>query len=136
MPEQQDTAFGKTIFDARRDRGWSLRQAAKRIGISYPRLDEFETGIDGHTGKPVRPAYPTVLAMARAYELPEDELVVLAGYELPSPAQNDEERSLLAAYRSLKPEERVRLRAHLESLADAHDGHGGAAARGESNQGG
>jgi transcriptional regulator with XRE-family HTH domain len=85
-----------------------LREAAKRVGISYPRLDEFEKGIDGHTGKPTRPKYMLVLAMAKVYELPPSDLLGQAGYDLPV-VLGDAEFVLLQGFRDLSSDRRQQV---------------------------
>lgn len=115
MPHQPETDLGRTIYEARQARGWSLREAGKRLDISYPRLDEYEKGVDGHTGKPVRPGYPMILKMARVYEISAEKLLTQAGYELPSPP-NDEEKRLVESFRQLSFDDRKKVNTLIDAL--------------------
>lgn len=60
--------FSEQIAAARRDRGWSLREAAVRIGISHTYLLSLEKG-DPRTGKPVVPSADCLLKLCNAYGL-------------------------------------------------------------------
>lgn len=114
MGRQQDTPFGETIFQARQARGWSLRQAAKALGVSYPRLDEYEKGVDWHSGKPVTPGYPIVMKMAEVYGLPVASLLAAAGYSLPK--LPEDEQAVLDGYRQLDAQGRDRVQALIKTL--------------------
>lgn len=64
--------------------------------------------MDNHTGRPVSPPFEVVRRLARAYGVPADGLLRLAGFG-PEPGLPDEEQRLLAAFRRLPEAERVAL---------------------------
>lgn len=97
---QDGADFGRFIYEARQKKGWSLRAAAAATGIAYTRLDEIEKSVNWHSGKTARPRMEQVLELARAYELPEDELLVRAGFP-PLITASAEERELVAIFRRL-----------------------------------
>jgi len=43
-------SFGERIFNARMERGWSLREASAHIGISHTYLSAIEKEFDEETG--------------------------------------------------------------------------------------
>lgn len=111
----RENAFGSYIYDVRRQKGWALREAASRIGIAHSRLDEYEKGHNWHSGKTFKPSYQTVVRIAKAYELPVDELLRLAGHE-PGAELTDEEQALVNNFRALSGEGRTRALAFLQEL--------------------
>ncbi|GKU24051.1 hypothetical protein CFOLD11_08770 [Clostridium folliculivorans] len=69
----------------------SLRDAAKLIGISHSYLSTLEKGVDPRNGLPVKPTPETLKLISKAYDVPYDFVMTLAGYyEL-----NDSEDSLV-----------------------------------------
>lgn len=100
MPRLHGKPFNETLFDLRKARGWSLRDAAIRIGIHHARLDELEKGLDNRTGRPAIASYVTVVKLARAYEIEPDELLKLAGYE-PGIELSEQERHLIEKFRAM-----------------------------------
>lgn len=100
VERQADPDFGKVIFEARQRRNWSLRSAARELGMPHSRLDEVEKGRKWHTGLSARPTMAQVVRMAVVYEIPVESLLAMAGY----PALHtlsEEERELLDAFRGL-----------------------------------
>lgn len=65
--------FGERIFNERIQRGWSLREAAARIGISHTYLSAIEKEYDPRTGNPVTPSPDSLLKICNAYDLPYQE---------------------------------------------------------------
>lgn len=63
-------SFGERIFNERAARGWSLRQAAARIGISHTYLAAIERESDPRTGNPVTPSPDSLLKICNAYGIP------------------------------------------------------------------
>ncbi len=63
-------SFGETIFEARMEKGWSLRQASARIGISHTYLSAIEKEYDPRTGNPVTPSPDSLLKICNAYDIP------------------------------------------------------------------
>lgn len=113
MPRLQGKPFNETLYDLRREQGWSLRDAAVRIGIRHGRLDELEKGMDNRTGRPAVPSYVTVVKIARAYDVEPDELLRLAGYE-PGIELSEQERRLIEKFRGLDEGRREALLRSLE----------------------
>ena len=66
-------SFGETIFEARMEQGWSLREAAANIGISHTYLSAIEKEYDPRTGNPVTPSPDSLLKICNAYDLPYQE---------------------------------------------------------------
>lgn len=58
----------------------SLRDAAKRIGISHTYLDTVEKGFDKRSGKPVNPTPETLKLISDAYNYRYEALMTVAGY--------------------------------------------------------
>lgn len=58
----------------------SLRDAAKRIGISHTYLDTIEKGYDKRSGKPVNPSPETLKMISKAYNYSYEKLMKAAGY--------------------------------------------------------
>lgn len=114
VAEQRDE-FGVFIFHERQKRGWTLREAAKAAGISHSRLSELEAGFDTHTHKAFKPGYVQVIRLARAYDLPPEDLLALAGHR-PGSELAPVEWRLVGAYRRLPSAEREELLALMEKL--------------------
>ncbi len=66
-------SFGERIFEARMERGWSLREAAANIGISHTYLSSIEKEYDPRTGNSVSPSPDSLLKICNAYDLPYRE---------------------------------------------------------------
>ncbi|MEB3329332.1 MAG: helix-turn-helix transcriptional regulator [Candidatus Sericytochromatia bacterium] len=113
--QDRATAFGNRLHALRQARGWSLREAARFLGIAFTRIGEYERGVDGHSGKPLVPPYRQVIRLARVYGVPEAELLALAGYDgaLTLPA---EEATLVRRYRLLSAEGQAQLQQVLQRL--------------------
>lgn len=108
-------SVGDFIYSIRREKGWTLREAAKRIGIAHSRLDEYEKGFDNHSGKMVVPSYLNVVRISLAYGIPPNESLRLAGYK-PGSELKPDEISLLKVYRSLSEPQRRRVWEFIETL--------------------
>lgn len=72
--------LGETFHQIRLSKNWSIREAAKRMGISYSYLSILEKGIDPRTGKNSNPKPDTLRIISKAYEYPYEELLKEAGY--------------------------------------------------------
>lgn len=114
MTQHQDPSLGTHLFALRQAKGWSLRQAAKLIGIAHSRLDEIEKGIDSHSGQALAPSYIHVVKIARAYGLAPDQLLKRAGHQ-PGIELGSDEWRLVEAYRSMTEAQRKAL---WESIND------------------
>lgn len=66
-----NNALGKAIRKARGD--LSLRDYAKKIGISHTHLDSIEKGYDPRTGKPVTISLDTFVKLSDATGIPLEE---------------------------------------------------------------
>jgi len=96
--------LGAYVRAARRRQGWTLREAARQVGLSHSRLFELESGVSSRTGKPVVPTQANLEALASGYGLPLDHLFALAhfpGYLSSRDGLSAEELGLVALYRSL-----------------------------------
>ena len=69
-------SFGERIFEARMEKGWSLREAAANIGISHTYLSAIEKEYDPRTGNPVTPSADSLLKICNAYKIPYRETEV------------------------------------------------------------
>lgn len=94
--------LGRFLVEVRRAKGLGLREAAKAIGCTHQRLQELERGISVRTGNPTRPSMELVGKIARAYGLPSERLLALAGYAIgDTAALSSEERELLTVFGAL-----------------------------------
>jgi transcriptional regulator with XRE-family HTH domain len=60
--------------------GLSLREAAKRSGLSYTYIRSLELGKHPRTGASINPTPEVLRSLAKAYNYPHEELMKLAGY--------------------------------------------------------
>ncbi len=72
--------LGELFRQIRLSKNWSIREAAKRMGISYSYLSILEKGIDPRTGKNSNPKPDTLRIISKAYDYPYEELLKEAGY--------------------------------------------------------
>ena len=98
-------AIGEHLKKLRLERGLSAREAAKRIGISYTRLQELESGVSRTTGKPTSPSTDLLIKIAKGYDQPIPLLLEMTGL---SPVSQDEhqEAELIKVFRELSPKGR------------------------------
>lgn len=66
--------FGEYLRKIRKEKGLSLREAAKRSGISHPYLSQLETG------KNTQPTKEIINKIAKGLGTPNGNLLMLAGY--------------------------------------------------------
>lgn len=93
-------------------RGWSRSEAARRGGISASMLDKVISGN-------ARPGYRTCKGIARAFNLPIDEVLRMAGI-LPNVGRTPLiVHDTRAEYRSVTDEERERLLWAFKQLSPA-----------------
>lgn len=71
-------SLGKLLKVLRGDEG--LRDAAKRMEITYSYLAILEKGTDRRTGKPLKPTPETLQQIASAYKYDYMKLIEAAGY--------------------------------------------------------
>lgn len=72
--------LGKLFQEIRLSKNWSIRQAAKNMGISYSYLSILEKGKDPRTGKDANPKPEMLKIISKAYNYPYEELMKTAGY--------------------------------------------------------
>lgn len=72
--------LGKLFLEIRLSKNWSIRQAAKKMGISYSYLSILEKGKDPRTGKDSNPKPEMLKIISKAYNYPYEELMKVAGY--------------------------------------------------------
>lgn len=60
--------------------GLSLREAAKKSGLSYTYIRSLELGKHPRTGAPINPTPDILRGLAKAYNYPHEELMRKAGY--------------------------------------------------------
>lgn len=99
------SSIGDYLRTVRRDRGWSAREASKRLGVSYNRLLEIEAGHSRTTGRPTTPSVELLLRISQGYEIPLPLLLELAGLAGKSP-DDQLEAELIQIWRTLSPKTR------------------------------
>lgn len=72
--------LGELFRQIRLSKNWSIRKAAKLMGISYSYLSILEKGKDPRTGKNSNPKPDTLRIISKAYDYPYEELLKEAGY--------------------------------------------------------
>jgi len=72
--------LAKLFREIRLSKNWSIRKAAKNIGISYSYLSILEKGKDPRTGKDSNPKPEMLKIISKAYNYPYEELMRKAGY--------------------------------------------------------
>lgn len=120
MVEPREPTVGEYLQQVRFTKGWSLREAAKRVGLAHSRIDEVEKMIDARTGKTFRPSYVNIVKFAKAYGLPPDQLLKRAGYE-PGIELTDHEWRLISAFRRMPEAEQADLLVEVERRHPASD---------------
>lgn len=81
----KDMDLGELLKELRGDEG--LRDAAKRMGITFSYLAMLEKGTDRRIGKPLKPTPETLQQFASAYKYDSMKLIEAADY-LHDPAYN------------------------------------------------
>lgn len=72
--------LGKLFREIRLSKNWSIRQAARHMGISYSYLSILEKGKDPRSGKDANPKPEMLKIISKAYNYPYEELMKIAGY--------------------------------------------------------
>jgi transcriptional regulator with XRE-family HTH domain len=96
-----DSHLGSMLRIARKDKGWSLRDAERETGVPNAHILQIETG------KICRPHMLTLGQLALGYDIPLRELMEAGGY-LDARARGLEERT--------RASERQRIAGHLRDL--------------------
>lgn len=73
-----DLSLGELLKELRGDEG--LRDAAKRMDITYSYLAMLERGKDRRTGNPIKPTPETLQQIANAYKSDYIRLIDVAGF--------------------------------------------------------
>lgn len=73
-------AIGDFLRRIREEKGLSLREAAKRSGLSHSYINAVERGKHPKTKAPIRPSPETLAGLSKAYNVPYQELMIAAGY--------------------------------------------------------
>ncbi|WP_336634925.1 helix-turn-helix transcriptional regulator [Lysinibacillus fusiformis] len=71
-------SLGELLKELRGDEG--LRDAAKRMDITYSYLAMLERGKDRRTGQPIKPTPETLQRIANAYKFDYFKLIDVAGF--------------------------------------------------------
>lgn len=82
-PSIDTTALARVVREARRARGWSLREAARQAELNPMVLSRLERG------ELKQPSPHALYQMGRAFDLPYADLMRLAGYAAPVDARED-----------------------------------------------
>ncbi len=72
--------LGELLRRIRLSKDWSVREAAKKMGISPSYLSSLEKGIDPRTGKYSNPKPDILRLIAKTYDYPLEELMQAAGH--------------------------------------------------------
>lgn len=99
--------FGALLYRLREAQGLSQNAAARRVGVSQPRIRDYEQGRDPHTGKPTLPPPAVIRALAKLYHYPDELLLLMAGY-LPRSVDEAEAKRILNFMR-LCPEDQAQV---------------------------
>src|SRR5688572_3256147 len=101
MPEEAPKEFIDWLNQQMKSRNWSVRETAKKAGISHTPISH---AINGE-----RPSYKTCIALADAFKTPRETVVRLAGH-LPTPASWTEELTEWnELYKKLSKEDRLEM---------------------------
>lgn len=72
--------IGDILRKIREKRGLSLREAARRSGLSHSYINAIEKGKHPKTKVPIRPSPETLDSLSKAYNVSYQELMIAAGY--------------------------------------------------------
>lgn len=103
MPAEESVRIGEYLRGLREQKGWSAREAARRLGTSQTRLQEVESGFSRTTGKTTMPSVDVLLKAASGYGQPLPLLMELAGLAPKSP-EEIKEAELTGIFRKLSPQ--------------------------------
>lgn len=74
------STIGGFIKQLREGKGLSLREAAKRSGLSHSYIDSIEKGMHPKTKAPITPSPESLRSLSKAYNYPYEELMKIAGH--------------------------------------------------------
>mgnify|MGYP005833599693 CR=1 FL=1 len=72
--------LGELFRQIRLSKNWSIREAARRMGISHTYLSVLEKGEDPRSGRDSNPRPDTLRLISNTYDYPFEELLKAAGY--------------------------------------------------------
>lgn len=105
--------LGRLLRELRQAKGLSVRESARRLGISHSRLSDYERGTTHSTRYRAVPGREVLAKMAEIYGYPLSPLLAMAGLpetEPPVPAKPSEvelgAQELAQIYRDLPPQDR------------------------------
>lgn len=78
------------LLKIRESKGFSLREAAKRSGLSHSYIDIMEKGIHPKSKSPILPSPESLKAIAKAYNYDYEELMIAAGHIEESKKEQEE----------------------------------------------
>jgi transcriptional regulator with XRE-family HTH domain len=109
--------LGSTLVEARARRSWTLREAARRLGIHNAHLSQIERGVI------LRPSPGVLFQIAEGYALQFEELLRMAGYTggPTSPAVAVAFRALIG----MRPEVQKQAAAYMVRLSQDSTSGGG-----------
>jgi transcriptional regulator with XRE-family HTH domain len=99
----------------------SLRDAAKRAGVSHTYLSILEKGYDLRSGNPVTPTPETLKLLSKAYKYPYQELLHISGVideETKNELIAEEKMKLIEDISKLPPNEQKLIEDMVKSLLD------------------
>ena len=101
------------LTEAIEARGWSMRELARRAGLSHATVSQV-------LSQQQKPTWNFCAAIARPLRVPEDTIFILAGLKRRPPPAVDEEREVVAIVRSLPVDVRQWMMVMLRGLAREH----------------
>lgn len=105
--------LGQVLQEARRRKGWSLRQAEENTGIHNAHISQIESG------KIVRPAPALLWSLANAYGIDYPRLIRLAGHVTKDAGQATRRAlagAALHALEDLSPDEQREVMRYINEL--------------------
>jgi HTH-type transcriptional regulator, competence development regulator len=102
--------LGRHLKRIREGRGWSLARTGKEAGVSTAYVQKLERG------EIFSPSPHKLRGVAKALEIPFDEVMRLAGYAVPSPGSSDVDDSVRVLAQALQAEDLTAT--EIEELSD------------------
>lgn len=122
MPGKHGPTVGEYLRSVRLDKGWTLREAAKRVGVAHSRVVEVENMLDARLNRPFTPSLQLLRKFAKGYGLVLSDLLRRAGYDIAEELDEDERR-LLEVWRALPVEKHASFWACIETLTSGTADH-------------
>jgi transcriptional regulator with XRE-family HTH domain len=104
-------SLASRIADLRRDRGWSQKELARRVGMKPTQISKYERGI-------YEPRVDVVIRLAAALEVSTD--LLLTGREHPESREDFRFRERLVRIDELPKPQRDNLVQFLDALIEGH----------------